>query len=400
MNVKTTLFISALMFVGTILISLLIFATEPEAEREAATRRGPMPVQVKIVEKNRYSPVIKAMGTVIPAEEITLRSRVSGDVLSISEQFKPGAVVKKGQPLLQIDDADYRLLLQQRQGELTQAQAALDIEMGEQALAEKEYKRIQRKLSEMQKALVLRKPQLVNAKGVLSSAEASYKQAELDLQRTTIKAPFNATILQRNTNTGSSVVVNSELVRLAGTEYYWVEASVPADRVAYLEFSQFESVDPKAPLSVMIRDRNSWLEGSSRKGRLLSKMGELTSQSRLVKVLIEVPDPLNLIEGASSPELLLGAFVECQIPARELQDVIRLEREYVRKNNTVWVMENQSLSIRQVQIDFLDEKYAYISDGLNNNDAVVITGLSRVREGAELRLQEDKNEQEAVDKNG
>ncbi len=389
MNVKTTAFVSALMFVGAILTSFIIFATEPEAQREAATKRVPMLVKVKPAQLGNYRPVIKAMGTVVPAQSVVLRARVNGEVISISEQFSPGALVGKGQELLRIDDQDYRLLLQQRRGELGQAKTALDIEMGEQALAEKEFNRMQRELSDMQKDLVLRKPQLAGAKASLAAAQAAVAQAELDLQRTQIFAPFNATILQRNVNAGSNVTENTELARLAATDKYWVEASVAADRLHYLDFSQ----DQKEELNVSVRDRNAWPKNVVKKARLIQKFGELSSESRLAKILIEVPDPLNLetLQDNSQPDLLLGAFVECQIPTKEIRDVIRLEREYIRKNNTVWVMQDNALSIRDVDIIFLDEKYVYIQSGVNDNDSIVVSDLSRVRDGAELRLQEAIN---------
>lgn len=391
MNVKTTVTVSVLMFVGTIFISFIIFATEPEAEREAATKRVPMLVQVKLVEKGSYSPVIKAMGTVIPAQSVTLRARVSGEVVSIGEHFKPGALVSKGQLLLQIDDKDYRLSLQQREGELVQARTALDIEMGEQVLAEKEFNRMQRQLSQMQKDLVLRKPQLAGAKANLSVAQAAVAQASLDLQRTRIVAPFNATVLQRFVNAGSNVTENTELVSLASTEKYWVEASVSSDRLAYLA----PSSDQQTELNIRIRDRNAWPKNVVKHARLISKLGELAKDSRLAKILIEVPNPLNLDTQSDDvpPGLLLGAFVECLIPSRELENVIRLKRDYIRKNNTVWVMQDNTLSIRNVDIGFFDDHYAYIREGLNDKDAVVISDLSRVREGAELRLQEAANDE-------
>jgi hypothetical protein len=52
------------------------------------------------------------------------------------------------------------------------------------------------------------------------------------------------------------------------------------------------------------------------------------------------------------------------------------------------VIEDDKLSIRKASVIFRDAQYAYIADGREDGDEVVLTNLSRVREGAELRRQE------------
>jgi hypothetical protein len=84
---------------------------------------------------------------------------------------------------------------------------------------------------------------------------------------------------------------------------------------------------------------------------------------------------------------MIGAFMETSIQAKEISDVIRLNRDYVRKNETVWVMEEGKLRIRDVEIVLTDAEYAYISSGLNEDDQVVTTNLTTVVDGAPLRLE-------------
>jgi hypothetical protein len=65
---------------------------------------------------------------------------------------------------------------------------------------------------------------------------------------------------------------------------------------------------------------------------------------------------------------------------------VRLNRDYIRQNDTVWIMENDSLSIRQPDIFFQDREYAYIRDGIEGGEHIITTSLSTVVEGAPLRL--------------
>lgn len=119
-------------------------------------------------------------------------------------------------------------------------------------------------------------------------------------------------------------------------------------------------------------------------------IGALEEQTRLARVLVAVPDPHALQGGNSDlPALMIGSFVETEIKAEELDNVIRLNRDYIRQNDTVWVMEDEKLRIREVDIVVRDARYAYIRSGLDEHDKVVTTNLSTVSDGAPLRLEEE-----------
>ncbi len=83
---------------------------------------------------------------------------------------------------------------------------------------------------------------------------------------------------------------------------------------------------------------------------------------------------------------MIGAFVEAQIEAEIIDDVLRLERDYLRQGDKVWINEEGRLSIRDVEVIFRDAQYAYIRSGLDEDDLVVTTNLSTATEGSALRL--------------
>jgi chromosome condensin MukBEF MukE localization factor len=127
-------------------------------------------------------------------------------------------------------------------------------------------------------------------------------------------------------------------------------------------------------------------------------VGALESQTRLARVLIEVPDPLaHHPTSEGLPPLMIGAFLETEIQGKKLEDVIRLSRDYLRQNETVWLMEEGKLRIREVEIVFRDENYAYVTNGLDDDDQIVTTNLSTVVDGAPLRTEaaEDQSAAEA-----
>lgn len=80
--------------------------------------------------------------------------------------------------------------------------------------------------------------------------------------------------------------------------------------------------------------------------------------------------------------MILGSFVEARIPGRELEDVVRLNRDYIRQDDTDWIMEDDSLRIRQPDIVFEDGEFAYLRGGVEGGDHnIITTSLSTAREG-------------------
>lgn len=116
-------------------------------------------------------------------------------------------------------------------------------------------------------------------------------------------------------------------------------------------------------------------------------LGTLEYETRMARVLVEVKDPVSIKKGNESlPRLIIGSFVETSIQGKELDNVVKVNRDHIRSNETVWVMQGDSLDIREVGIEFQNSEYAFISSGLNDGDRVITTNLANVTQGAPLRL--------------
>lgn len=365
---------------------VVINRTEPTAQQIEMTRKSAALVETVTVERGTYSPQLTMLGTVEPAQQIVLSPRVSGQVSGLSPKFVPGGMVREGDLLLQIDPADFQNALSISQSELLQAQASLEIEQGRQTLARKELALLADTIEGMNRALVLREPQIASIKAEVKAAEAAVQRAKLDLERASVFAPFDAHILSRSVNVGSQVTPGDELAQLVGIEQYWVMAAVP---VRSLQWVQFPQSGGKGS-AVSLRNPDTWPEGTERHGYVARMIGALDQQTRLARVLITVPDPLGRNENA--PPLILGSLLETRIEGRPIEDVVRLSRNYVRERDTVWVMNDGKLEIRDADIAFRDAEYAYIRDGLQSGEEVVTTTLATVAEGIGLRKADDMSE--------
>jgi RND family efflux transporter MFP subunit len=387
MSRKKTWIISLSILVAAAIITTVIFLTEPKAVQESAVRETAMLVEVTSISRGSYSPEITANGVVEAALDVILSPKVGGEVVRMSPVFTPGGFVKKGHTLLQVELADYENTLMMRKSDLLQAQADLNLEMGRQNIAQKDFQLLEETVPGVNESLVLREPQLNTARSRVEAALAGVKQAELALERTSVKAPFDAHVIDRNVNVGSRVAPGDELGRLVGMEVYWVMVTMPVSKLRWLSFPEGN----KKGAEVRIRNRSAWKDEEYRTGNLYKLVGALDNQTRLARLLVTVPDPLaQEKKSKGQPPLIIGEYVEANITANELKDVIRLPRDYIRKDETVWVMKNGKLAIRKADIVFTDSRYAYISEGLEEDDMVVVTNLRTVVEGAGLRTaQED-----------
>lgn len=364
---------------GSAAAIVVINQTEPTAQTINATRKSAALVETWIARRGTYSPKLVVLGTVQAAEEIILSPRVRGQVLELSDEFVPGGMVKTGDLLLRIDPADFENALSIRESELEQTQASLEIEEGRQSLAKKELALLEGTIDETNRVLVLRGPQLASIRAEVNAAKSAVQRAQLDLQRANVTAPFDAQILTRAVNVGSQVSPGDELAQLVGIDEYWILAAVPLRSLQWVQFPSEDGVGSK----VVLRNSDAWPAGAVRSAKVSRMIGTVDQQTRLARVLITVADPLGL--RSDEPPLILNTFVETEIEGRAINDVTRIAREYVRDQDTVWIMKDGKLEIRETDVVFRDAQYAYIRDGLDDGDEVVITTLATVANGVGLR---------------
>jgi len=400
--------------------------------KPAAERRPPAP-QATLVEVCRVQPgtetvVVHAMGTVVPARTVELAPRVSGEVVEVSPNFVPGGRFRTGDVIARIDPRDFDLavrqatteaqrqaaLVEQRVAEVAQratdcirAKSNLALEMGYQSVAKREYELLGQTVEEGDAALMLRRPQLEAAQAACDAAKAAQQAAEgaaqaakaakaaadvalqkalLDLERTTIRAPFNAVVENRYADLGSQATVGAPLATLVGTDTYWVEVSVPVDQLKWIHIPRAEG---EAGSHVRIYNEAAWGPKVYRTGTVIRLKSSLEEQGRMARVLVEAPDPLGLAPATDrAPPMLIGSYVRVEIEGDQLADVIALDRNLLREGDQVWVMDGAGkLEIRPVAIAYRGRERVLISGGLAVGERVVTTDLAAAIDGMPLRTE-------------
>lgn len=379
LSVLANLIVCIAILIGAAAAIITINKTEPTAQQINTKRKSSALVETVEVQRGTYSPNLMVLGTVQPARQVVVSPRVRGQVLDVSSKFVPGEIVHKGDLLLQIDHADFANALSIRVSELQQVEASLEIEEGRQSLAKRELKLLGESIDETNRALVLRKPQYASIKSQVAAAQAAVERAKLELDRTGLVSPFDAQVLRRSVDVGSQVAPGDDLGQLVGIEEYWIMAAVPVRSLRWVQFP----LEGNQGSAVKIRNPDAWGSAVSRDARVTRMMGTLDQETRLARVLITMPDPLGLKSDA--PPLILDTLIKVEIEGRSIKDVIRLRREYVHDGETVWVMKDGKLEIRETEIAFRDSEHAYIREGIESGEEIVTTTLATVAEGIDLR---------------
>lgn len=366
-----------------ILGAYLLTSSAPKARKRPPVQIIPL-VRVQKAYPQTQTVVVRAMGTVVPAQELILKSRVAGEIVSLHPEFAEGGILRKGEQIVRIDEVDYQLLLARKQSAVADASFALQLELGRQDVARREWALLNgdNTAPESDSALALRKPHLEKARSDLTAAEAELQAAKRQLARTKIRAPFNAIIRATQVEKGSQVAAQESLATLAGIDQYWVQVSVPVDQLHWITVADNHS-QPGASVHI------AYHGGAARSGRVVKMLSDLEAKGRMARLIVAVQDPLGLKSpSGSQPAMLIGEYVRVAIQGRQIESAYRIPREALRDNTHVWVVDQAGkLAIRTVDILWRDTGTVVLQKGLQPDDQVVVSDLATPVEGMAVQVE-------------
>ncbi|MGK0475774.1 MAG: RND family efflux transporter MFP subunit [Oleispira sp.] len=359
-----------------IVIAFTIIKTAPKPERTIT------PVKERLVEvielaRSESRPSWLAGGEVSASQQVDLNSRVSGRVVDVDALAIPGAYLSKGTQLAKLDPVDFQLQLIQKEAAVIQAQAELDIESGQGRVALQDYNRSKNSRAASNprdKALMLREPQQKSKQAALIRAKADFDSAQLNLERTQIKMPFNGQVMSRSISIGSQINASTVLYTIANSEEYWLEVKVSKQLLPFLDLEQ----------EVLI-GQSSWAlkEGKSvwHNAKILHVLPGVDVADRQAKLLIAIENPLAL-----QPSILIGDYVDVRLFANTLPNSYKISSQYLVGGDSVWVVNEQKLYQRTLNILFQGREFVWIDSGFEEGDALLISKLGTITEGTPVRF--------------
>ncbi len=344
--------------VGFVAFVGVMGALRPKPERQEPNIAPPS-VFYTVADTQSVTLDVSAQGEVRPRTDISLTAQVAGQIVSTSDEFVNGGAFEKGDVLIKIEDAPYRAAEAAAKARLAQEEA-------EAALARKDYEELG--LKEDPAALALRIPQL-------EQARAEYNAAKLDLDRTSIKAPFKGRVRERIVGVGQYVAPGAQLGRIFSTDVAEIKLPLTDNDLAKLgvPLAFTESEENPGPTVIM----SATIAGKMHEwtGRIARTEGAIDAATRQVVAIAVVDDPYG--EGADNgTPLAMGLYVEATITGKPYENAIVLPREALYGRDTVYtIAEDDTLTERKVEIVSTDRDTITLASGVEDGDRVVISPL-------------------------
>ena len=366
---------------GGIAIIYIMVLTQPE------TGQVNPPAPVLKVDAVRLQPqnhrvIIESQGVVSARTESTLIPEVSGQVISVSPNFREGGFFHEGDVLLEIDPSDYLAAVTISEANLAEARLRLAEEEAAAQQAQEDWQRLG--IGELPSNLVLREPQLALARANVAASEARVKQARRDLSKTKIMAPFEGRVLEQSVDVGQVVSPGTALAKIYAVDYAEIRLPLTTEEYAYLDLPPFVRGEtaPELDNPVTLETRFGQ-ETMTWEGRIVRVEGAVDIRSRQIYVVAQVDDPY----GPDHPEpLKVGLFVEAKISGKSLDSVYVLPRVALREGAYILTIDEAN-SIRRKKIDPLwtsAEVVVFQDERIKPGTLVSLTQMTLAIDGMEV----------------
>ncbi len=352
-----------------------------------------MPPVITKVEATRlktqsYQVMLESRGTVRPRTETTLIPEVSGTIVEMSPSFQEGGFFKKGELLLKIDPLNYETAIIVTKASISQAQTLIEEEKARAVQAVENWKRLGK--TGQPGELVLRLPQLAEAKARVAAAKADLIRAERDLQRAQIRAPYAGRMLTQEVDLGQYVSPGTILGRCYATDYVEVRLPLTNRQLAFIDLPKAYRNETaglqKTPHAQVTLKGSIGSQNAEWKGAIVRVEGAIDERSRQLFVVAQIDDPY-VRDDSDRPPLKIGLFVHALIKANILDNVYVLPRKAVRAGNEVILIDKQNRIHRQLTEPIWSDESSVIipankKNGLHDGQIICLTPLAFPANGA------------------
>ena len=346
------------------------------SQRLRPAQPDPAPTAVRVVQVRPgiVQMAVHAQGSVAPRTETDLVPEVFGTVVWVSPNLVSGGYFEQGELLLRVDDRDY-------QNSVDRAEASISRAEAEDQLAQFNLTRS----IELELKKLISQSDLENAirtanvtKATLRDARVVLEQAERDLTRTQIRAPFTGLVRSERVDVGQFVSRGASVASVYGSDYVEVRLPIADRQLAYLSvpLTQRGELDGDAPMVTLSASfagaEQQWL------GRIVRTEAEIDAASRMVHAVARI----RAGEDGNTMPPPVGLFVQAEIEGRLVDNVTVLPRSALRNGNQVLVMdEDRRLQYRTVEILRIYRDEVYIVEGLSTGEVVCVSPLQTVVSG-------------------
>ena len=354
---------------------------------EAINGEHQLQVEILNVEQEDVPIVITGYGQVKALNVVPIAPEVAGKIIAIHPRLEAGETIPKGDLLFKIDPTDFMTACRTGRERLAILERSHE-------LAKKDHERVLKLFTK-------------NSVGTLAGVEAAEKAvlsvadqinrvsqaletAETNLERCEVRAPFNARIKSVTLEKGQYVTPGQPVLTLADDAVLEIEVPLDSrDARKWLRFDgkKYEKIEwfsglEQLPCQISWTENNNGLTWNGR----LHRVVKFDQQTRTLAVAVRIDAASTAIKNPLSLPLVEGMFCSVKIPGNILHNVVQLPRQAVSFENTVYLAVNNRLKTVSVKVARTEGERAYVADGLNTGDMVVITRLIDPLENTLLQI--------------
>jgi RND family efflux transporter MFP subunit len=356
---------------AAVAVSVLLSKTRTEPPKKPAENLAMLVEVVELEPVDARFPV-RSQGTLRPRTETIVSAEVSGAIVEISPKFVAGGVFDANETLMRIDPTNYEVAVSQAQALLRQRQI--------------EYEGAKKLRSQGYRA----ESEFAAAGAALATAEADLVRAQRNLERTYIRLPYEGMVRSKEADLGQFVNPGTRLGVTFATDYAEVRLPLTDRDLAFVDLpyaaeitATGESSGPEVVLSAEQRGRIA--EWSA---HIVRSEGVVDESSRVTYAVAKVDDPYAL--DSEHVPLPMGTFVTASIEGVAMQGLLRVPRHALHGSDQLLFVDSESqLRIRSVGIVRADADYAYISDGAEAGERVILTAMESPINGMPVRTKVD-----------
>ena len=352
-----------------VLLCSLIFLTGPQP-LEAGLPQSKAQVSIGSIDRTLTQGSLKAFGPLTPRQSLQLTSQVPGEVRWVSEGLVAGGQIDKGEVLLRIDPRDYEIAVANAEARLAQADATIELEQGRSEIARLEWTAWQASVGEDMpaSALALRQPQKAEAIALRKAIVTELDRAKLALERTVIRAPWPASVVQANAIAGQVLSVGEVAAVLFPLDFGVVELQVPGSTVHALE-TGIERVD-LYPIYAAGRPPVV--------GAIEGIVKNLTEDTRLATVRVRVESPLEY-EGWA-----YGMHLTANIITQQQTAIAMVPADLIISGNLIWVYRDGKAMRHQIYPIENSGLAVSVEDNFEPEDSLILQRPIGLFDGAEV----------------
>ena len=367
--VRSHLKIALAVIVG-IAICVLIVLTGPEPLEASIPEETPR-VATGTLERDRVATTVSAFGVLSPRQTLQLTTQVAGEITWVSSNLDPGRQVAAGEVLFRIDERDYVNAVASAEARHAQARANVEIEKGRSEIARLEWDAWQNTQGEdlAPNPLALRAPQQAEAAARQKALRAELDQARLRLTRTSVRAPWPATVVRANAIVGQLLPVGEVTATLFPLDFAVVELQVPISTVQLIDRG-VRRIDLRP-----VQDPNA----APVHGTIDGIVRNLTDNTRLATVRVRIDEPLR------HPGWTYGMHLEAKLVTSTERAVALIPADLIVSGNLVWVHRDGRAERHQLFPIEHQGEVVQVEDNFEAADALIVKRPIGLFDGALVR---------------